>query len=173
MRCSLIYTIFLTVFLVAIDLGSKFLATMFLQPVGSINIIPGIFGLRYILNDGAAFSLFAGNRLFLVGVTGIALLALAIYLLFKKPTDKLEYYAMVLVLAGGIGNLIERALNGYVVDFFEFQFINFAVFNIADCFVCIGLGLYLLYFVLDEIKNKKDKSNNKTIQSDEIQNGKN
>ncbi|MEF9969528.1 MAG: signal peptidase II, partial [Ruthenibacterium sp.] len=64
----------------------------------------------------------------------------------------------VLILAGGIGNLIDRVLNGVVVDFFEVTFMNFAVFNVADCFVCVGAALLLLFFVLEEVKNKKGTS---------------
>lgn len=151
----MIYTVLFTLVLILFDLASKYIATLFLQPLGSVPLIPGLIGLEYVLNDGAAFSLFAGNRIFLIGFTGIALLALSAYLFLKKPKDKLEYHAMMLVLAGGIGNLIGRIADGYVVDFFNFEFMHFAVFNLADCFVCIGLGLYLLAVILQEFAAKK------------------
>ncbi|MEG1446327.1 MAG: signal peptidase II [Ruthenibacterium sp.] len=153
----MLFTILFTAALVAIDQITKMLATMYLAPVGVMPFIPGVMQLQYVLNDGAAFSILSGNRYFLIGVTGIALLALAIYLFVKKPQSRLEHLAWVLVLAGGLGNLIDRILNGVVVDFFAVTFMNFAVFNVADCFVCIGVGLLFLFFILEEVKAKKEK----------------
>ena len=66
---------------------------------------------------------------------------------------------MTVVLAGGIGNLIDRIVSGYVVDYFEFLFMNFAVFNVADIYITVGITLYLLYALCEEYKNKKDKKN--------------
>ncbi|MEG0168342.1 MAG: signal peptidase II [Ruthenibacterium sp.] len=154
----MIFTVFLTAALVILDQITKMLATTYLAPVGVLPFIPGVMQLRYILNDGAAFSILSGNRFFLIAVTSVALLALTLYLLFKKPQSRFEHFAWVLILAGGIGNLIDRVLNGVVVDFFEVTFMNFAVFNVADCFVCVGAALLLLFFVLEEVKNKKGTS---------------
>ncbi|MEG1549173.1 MAG: signal peptidase II [Ruthenibacterium sp.] len=154
----MIFTVFLTAALVILDQITKMLATTYLAPVGVLPFIPGVMQLRYILNDGAAFSILSGNRFFLIAVTSVALLALTLYLLFKKPQSRFEHFAWVLILAGGIGNLIDRVLHGVVVDFFEVTFMNFAVFNVADCFVCVGAALLLLFFVLEEVKNKKGTS---------------
>ncbi|MEG2833387.1 MAG: signal peptidase II [Ruthenibacterium sp.] len=154
----MIFTVFLTAALVTLDQITKMLATTYLAPVGVLPFIPGVMQLRYILNDGAAFSILSGNRFFLIAVTSVALLALTLYLLFKKPQSRFEHFAWVLILAGGIGNLIDRVLHGVVVDFFEVTFMNFAVFNVADCFVCVGAALLLLFFVLEEVKNKKGTS---------------
>ncbi|MEG1640599.1 MAG: signal peptidase II [Ruthenibacterium sp.] len=154
----MIFTVFLTAALVILDQITKMLATTYLAPVGVLPFIPGVMQFRYILNDGAAFSILSGNRFFLIAVTSVALLALTLYLLFKKPQSRFEHFAWVLILAGGIGNLIDRVLHGVVVDFFEVTFMNFAVFNVADCFVCVGAALLLLFFVLEEVKNKKGTS---------------
>lgn len=155
----LILTFFLTIGLVAIDQITKYLATQFLLPVGNAPFIPYVVELQYVLNDGAAFSLFSGNRFLLIGVTSVALLVLAGYLIIKKPENKFEYCAWVLVLAGGIGNLIDRVINGVVVDFFSFLFVDFAVFNVADIYVTCGVALLIITITYGEYALYKAKKN--------------
>lgn len=150
-------TLLSTAVLVGVDQGLKYWATLSLAPVGTHPLIPGVVGLRYVLNDGAAFSMLGGKQGFLIAFTGIALIALAAYLFVKRPRN-LEYVSWVLVLAGGIGNLIDRVLNQVVVDYIELQFMDFAVFNFADILVCVGIGLLLLDIILEECrKSKKEK----------------
>lgn len=133
--------------LIAVDQLTKYLATVYLAPVGSVPFIPYVMELRYVLNDGMAFSMLAGKRWLLVGITGVVLLALAVYLAVHKPVtpaQKFEYWSWVLVFAGGVGNLIDRARTGFVVDFFATTFVDFAVFNVADCFITIGIAFLIL-----------------------------
>ncbi len=137
---------------VVLDQLTKYFAQLYLQPVGTMPFIPGIMELRFVLNDGAAFSSFAGARLFLILFTGIAIAALAVYLLWKKPPKRLERTALVLLIGGGLGNLIDRVRTGVVVDFFATTFVDFAVFNVADCFVCVGAAMLILYVFLEERK---------------------
>ncbi len=141
--------------LLAVDQITKYLAVTYLQPVNTVPFIPGIMELRFVLNDGAAFSLFSGNRWFLIGFTSLALLIIFLYFIIKKPQSKIEIFCILLILAGGVGNLIDRILHGVVVDFFATTFINFAVFNVADCFVVIGSIVMMIYVIADEIKNNK------------------
>ena len=77
------------------------------------------------------------------------------YLFWKKPAARLERAALVLIIAGGLGNFVDRALNGVVVDFFATTFMNFAVFNVADIFVCMGVGLMVLSLLLEEYRSRK------------------
>lgn len=137
---------------VVLDQLTKYFAQLYLQPVGTMPFIPGIMELRFVLNDGAAFSSFAGARLFLILFTGIAIAALAVYLFWKKPPKRLERMALVLLIGGGLGNLIDRVRTGVVVDFFATTFVDFAVFNVADCFVCVGAAMLILYVFLEERK---------------------
>ena len=135
----LLYVVGIAV-LIALDQITKYLATLYLAPVGVLPFIPGVMELRYVLNDGAAFSLLSGvegGRVILLVFTGIALAAL------------------VLIIAGGLGNFVDRALNGVVVDFFATTFMNFAVFNVADIFVCMGVGLMVLSLLLEEYRSRK------------------
>lgn len=154
---SALITLTAAALLVVIDQGIKFWATANLAPVGSMPLIPGVVELRYYLNDGAAFSILQGRQTFLILFTGAALLVVAWYLLFKKPAKKLEYIGWLFVLGGGIGNLVDRVMNGEVVDYINLLFMNFAVFNFADILVCTGIGLLLLSLLLEEISTRKQR----------------
>ena len=134
--------------LVAADQGIKAWATAQLMPVGVMVVLPGIVELRYILNDGMAFSMLAGKQEILIGVTSLMLIGVLVWLLRGKMPP-LERVAWTLVLGGGIGNLIDRVLKGVVVDYINVLFMNFAVFNFADICVCCGVGLLILSILLD------------------------
>ena len=113
----------------------------------SAPLIPGIVELRYIQNTGGGFSILTGYTWLLAAVTAVMMLVIAGILVKKVFTHPLAVWTMVLVLGGGIGNLIDRVRLGYVVDMFNLQFMNYPVFNIADIFVvcgAIGFGVYYL-----------------------------
>ena len=142
--------------LVAIDQGIKAWAASALAPVGNMPLLPGVIELRFHLNTGAAFSMLEGKQTFLILFTGAALLAVAWYLLFRRPKKRVEYIGWLLVLAGGLGNLIDRVLHGQVVDYFNFLFMNFAVFNFADVLITTGIGLLLLSLLLELLAERKN-----------------
>ena len=139
--------------LVAADQGIKAWATAQLMPVGVMAVLPGIVELRYILNDGMAFSMLAGKQEILIGVTSLMLIGVLVWLL-RGQMPPLERVAWTLVLGGGIGNLIDRVMNGVVVDYINVLFMNFAVFNFADICVCCGVGLLILSILLDDRHGK-------------------
>ena len=139
--------------LVAADQGIKAWATAQLMPVGVMAVLPGIVELRYILNDGMAFSMLAGKQGILIGVTSLMLIGVLVWLL-RGQMPPLERVAWTLVLGGGIGNLIDRVMNGVVVDYINVLFMNFAVFNFADICVCCGVGLLILSILLDDRHGK-------------------
>lgn len=134
--------------LVAADQGIKAWATAQLMPVGVMAVLPGIVELRYVLNDGMAFSMLAGKQGILIGVTSLMLIGVLVWLL-RCDMPLLERISWTLVLGGGIGNLIDRVLNGVVVDYINVLFMHFAVFNFADICVCCGVGLLILSILLD------------------------
>ena len=137
--------------LVGIDQRIKLWASNVLQPVGAMPLIPHVVELRFVLNQGMAFSLLSGKQLFLIIATSAALLAVAYGLFFRSRGKYLQQAALVLVLGGGIGNLIDRVLNGEVVDYINLLFMRFAVFNFADICVCVGVALWVLVIFLDEV----------------------
>ena len=113
-------------------------------------VIPGVVGLTYVQNTGMAFSSLSGKIGFLTVVSLTASVAIAVILaknlLFSHPFGK---WALTLVLAGAVGNLIDRMFLGFVTDMIQVLFINFAVFNVADCCVVVGgilLAVYVLFF---------------------------
>ncbi len=157
----MLFTVFSILAMVGLDQLTKYWATLALAPDKVVPFLPGIMEFRYILNDGAAFSMFSGRswgQWFLVGVTTAALLVVLYLLLLRRnKLQPLAYAGLLLIEAGGIGNLIDRIVNGYVVDFFATTFVNFAVFNVADCFVTIGVALLVVYYLRSEIAQKKQK----------------
>ena len=143
--------------LVGIDQAIKLWAVQALAPVESITLIPHVLELRFVLNQGMAFSLLSGKQLFLIIATSIALILVAYGLFFRSRGRYLQQAALLLILAGGIGNLIDRVLNGEVVDYINPLFIDFAVFNFADICVCVGVALWVLVILLEEVDDKPSK----------------
>ena len=143
--------------LVGIDQAIKLWAVQALAPVESITLIPHVLELRFVLNQGMAFSLLSGRQLFLIVATSAALIFVAYWLLFRSRNDRLQQAALILVLGGGIGNLIDRVLNGEVVDYINLLFMRFAVFNFADICVCVGVALWVLVIFLEELHEDTKK----------------
>lgn len=150
----------LGVLLYAVDLAAKYLVYSNMTVGDSIPLIPDVFHLTFVHNTGAAFSIFAGNSGALSVVVAALLLGVLSYILIKRPRHPLLLLPLVMILAGGAGNLTDRLRFGYVVDFFDFRLIHFAVFNTADAFVVCGavlLAVYLLFFDgKTECENGKD-----------------
>ena len=144
--------------LVGIDQLIKLWAVNTLAPVGAMPFIPHVVELRFVLNQGMAFSLLSGKQLFLIVATSAALILVAYELFFRSRGKLLQQIAFILVLGGGIGNLIDRVLNGEVVDYIYLLFMNFAVFNFADICVCVGVALWVLVIFLEEVQGEEPKN---------------
>ena len=110
-----------------------------------------LFSIDYVKNYGAAFNILNGNRIFLSTISTIITLLLIYFILYKKQLSNLDLFSYSFILAGTIGNGIDRITNGYVIDFINLNFIDFPVFNIADISINIGL-IFILYGL---IKNKR------------------
>lgn len=161
----MLYTVFCVlsvVVLVGIDRVIKLWALAELAPVGSMPFIPYLIELRFALNTGMAFSLLSGKQAFLVLFTTAMMLGVAYLLFFKSKGKTLQQVALVLILAGGIGNLIDRATTGEVVDYINLLFMDFAIFNFADICVCVGAGLFILHILLEDEPDTHPKESGKT-----------
>lgn len=125
----------------------------------SVTVIPGVLSLCHVENTGAGFSIFSGKTVFLILFTAAAM-AFILYLMIKRRyKHPLTDWGFCLVLAGGVGNMIDRVFRGgAVVDFIRTDFINFPVFNVADICVTVGAGLIILYFILDAVRESKKKN---------------
>lgn len=153
----MLLTILLCAALVGIDQVLKYLAVQYLAPVGAAPFIPGFIEFRYTENTGAAFNLLSGHQGILIAITGVALLFGLFILLFRRPKNKLEYISILMIVAGGIGNLVDRIANGFVVDYLRFLFVEFAIFNFADCLVVIGFILLVIAIFRAESRAKKKR----------------
>ena len=104
----------------------------------------------------------ADQRWVFIVVSCVAIVGIGIYLFFGKASNTLMGISMALIVSGGIANMIDRIFLGYVVDFLYFKLIDFAIFNIADSFVCVGAGLMILALILELVaESKKAKSGGK------------
>jgi signal peptidase II len=122
-----------------------------------VDLIPGLVHMVYVENSGAAFSLLEGMRVPLLVLTVAALGVIAVVLARRWPRHPLGVWGLVLVAGGAAGNFIDRAAQGYVVDMFEFQFIRFAIFNVADIFITIGGVLFCVYLLFLHEKKAEDR----------------
>lgn len=146
----------LTLLVVLLDYITKRIVSGNMVLYQSIPVIKGVFNITYVKNTGASFGMMAGARWFFVAVTVILIAAVIYYAVKNKIIDKLFLVSASFVVGGGIGNLIDRIATGAVVDFFDFCLINFAIFNVADCFVVVGVILMAIYYIKEE-KTKKEE----------------
>lgn len=156
----MIVPIILAVILFIIDQATKYIALTKLKPLGSVTFIDGFMDFTFVENRGAAFGILNG-RVWLLLVIAAVICILIIAAMLKMPNTK-EYkwlkWSLMLILAGAIGNVADRLFRGYVVDFFEFTFIKWPVFNMADIYVVIGtiVMAVLVLFVIKDDKEEKD-----------------
>jgi lipoprotein signal peptidase len=144
----------LTILLVILDQFTKYLAVVHLKDQASFVIIKDVFSLHYLENTGAAFGLFKDQRLFFI-ISTLTIVGAIIWFFIKMPKVK-RYHPMILsatfVVAGALGNFIDRIRLGYVIDFFYFELIDFPIFNVADCYIVVSLCIlsFLLLFYYKE-----------------------
>lgn len=140
--------------LIIFDQFIKKLAVEKLQPKSSIPVIKDFFHFTYVENTGAAFGVMDNRAGILILITSLAILVAVILILFKKIKSPFLIWTISLIIAGGVGNLIDRIANGYVIDYLDLRVINFAVFNFADCCVVIGTSLLMIYILFSKNDNK-------------------
>lgn len=141
--------------LVFIDQWTKYLVLRDLSGGRVVTPLPHILQFRYVENTGAAFSVLTGKTILLAAVTALILLIAIGLLIFEIIPGVLNQLAVVLMAAGGLGNLIDRVSRHFVVDFIEVLFTKFAVFNFADCCVTIGAAILILSTILSFAKETK------------------
>ncbi len=144
--------------LVGIDQAIKLWATQYLAPVGAITADPACGGAAVRAQSGHGIQPAERQAaVSLIVATSAALLLVAYLLFFRSRGKLLQQAALILVLGGGIGNLIDRVLNGEVVDYINLLFMRFAVFNFADICVCVGVALWVLVIFLEELHEDTKK----------------
>ena len=134
--------------LAALDQLVKYLVRAHIPLGGSLPFIPHVLDLTYVQNTGAAFSLLRQHTWLLTLISAVVVLVMCRLIVKGFVKNALGRWAAALVLAGGMGNLIDRAVFGYVTDMFQTVFMEFAVFNLADCCITVGVPLLFLYVML-------------------------
>ena len=145
----------LTIILVIIDLTVKLIIKNTMIPNQSITIINNFFYLTYVKNTGAAWSILSGRKIFLIIFSLIVIISIIYYIIKRKDYNKLELIGYSVVLSGAIGNLIDRIIYGYVIDYLDFYIFNYdyPIFNIADILIVIGIIIiFISYGGRDEKK---------------------
>jgi len=145
----MIYSV-LCFFGILIDFFTKKAAVKFLKDGSDIILLEGIFKLSYVENRGAAFGILADKRYVFIVLTVVIVAFLIVWILKQKSSHFLIKLGTAFVISGATGNFIDRVFLGYVVDFLDFYLINFPVFNVADCFVCAGAFLIVIYYLFFE-----------------------
>lgn len=141
--------------LVVLDQIVKYLVRANIPLGGSVPFIPYLLDLTYVQNTGAAFSILRQHTWLLTLTSAVVVLAMCLFLLKGFFKNRLGLFSAALVLAGGVGNLIDRVLFGFVTDMFQTTFMEFAVFNVADCCITVGVPLLFLYVWLYVGKDEK------------------
>ena len=146
------------VLIIAADLITKYIVASGMELYSSIPVIPGVFDITYIINDGAAWGILGGRQFLLSAFTVIVIAALIIYAVKKRALiPKLELYSLAMIVGGGIGNLIGRVFDGYVVDFINVKAISFLnIFNIADIGITVGCFLLIIALLISPQRKKDD-----------------
>ena len=145
----------------ALDQFTKYLTVASIPLYGEVQAIPGLFHFTYVKNTGAAFSSFEGMQ-WLFALIFVVFTVLIFWEYFKKPMGftTMERWCIAAIYGGGLGNMIDRLRLNYVVDMIDVDFMNFAVFNVADCFItcgCILLLVHLAFFHKGFWKDEKKK----------------
>lgn len=139
----------------------KYFVDLYLKPISVKMLIPGFMQLHYLQNDGAMMGFMSGKTQFMTIASVICMLGIVAVILSGKIKFGVEYICIVFMSAGGLGNIIDRVFRGYVIDYIEVLFVDFYIFNFADCLVTCSafvIIFYEIYSVYKDFKNKKEKN---------------
>ena len=151
---------------VALDQATKWIVMLNMELGESIPFIKGVFNFTYIRNAGASFGSFSESRWVFMIASTVMIAGMIFYLVKYRPKQKMIYIPSAMIIGGGLGNMIDRLFygegfgNGTVVDFLDFcafPDLWYWIFNVADCFVCVGAAILFVYLFIDIIKDEKNK----------------
>ena len=152
------YYVLFAALVVAADQFTKYLTLLYIPLHTRIDVLPGFLGLTYVQNTGAAFSSFQGQQWLFVLIFAVLTVAI-LWEYFKKPMPftRFERWCIASIYAGGLGNMIDRVRFGYVVDMIETRFMDFPVFNVADCFITCGCIILIISLFFNKEFWKEEK----------------
>ncbi len=149
--------ILLAAVIVLLDQLSKVGAANLARLRGTTELIPGVLGLTLTWNYGASWGILKGKTLFLLVLTALVCAVIFTALLLRRPKDSLARLGLGMVLGGAVGNALDRLADGRVTDMIETLFMDFPIFNVADCFIVVGGVLFCLAVLLEERRKPKKK----------------
>ncbi len=145
--------------LIAADQITKYIVISNMALNSSREFLPGFMNFWYIHNQGGAWGFLDGHTWILLSLTILIMIICVAMLLKFGIRNKLMFWSITLILSGGTGNMIDRVFRGgKVIDFLHFEFIDFPVFNVADCAIVVGALLLVLYFAVDMYKESKEET---------------
>ncbi len=138
--------IILTILVILVDFFSKYMVSKLMTVNETIDLIDNFLRITYVKNTGAAFSIFSNNTILVIIISVVIIGFLLFYIYKNKGNNKLENVSYAFILGGAIGNLIDRLVYGYVIDFLDFEILSYdaPIFNLADTFIVIGVILFLI-----------------------------
>ncbi len=145
--------------MVVIDQVIKYFVDIYLKNISVKMLIPGVLQLHYFENDGAMMGFMSGKTELMTVLSIVCMVGILAVILSGKFKPGVDYFCLVFMAAGGFGNIIDRIFRGYVIDYIEVLFINFYIFNFADCLVTCSafvIIFYETYSVYNEYKKKKE-----------------
>ena len=147
----------ITIVILIIDICSKIIVTKYLGLGKSVKIINDILYLTHVRNTGAAWSMFDGNKYFVLIVSAVIIIGFIMYLLKNRPNNNIEKTVYGFILGGALGNFINRCVKGYVTDFIDVKILkyDYPIFNLADIAITLGtLGLIIILFFAKQEEKK-------------------
>lgn len=155
-----VITAIVVLLLTIIDQVIKYFVCINLKPVGSKMLIEGVLQLNYVENTGAMMGIMQGKTTLLAVLATIILVVLFALIALKKIKFGFLYCCFVMIVSGGLGNIIDRIFRGFVVDYIEVLFVDFYVFNFADCLITASAFLIIGYEIYDMIRDSRRKKEN-------------
>lgn len=155
-----IASLFSVVILLAADQLIKYFVDIKLKGNPPFVVIKNILQFNYLENDGAMMGFMSGKTEMMTVFAVICVVALLVVVLSGKVKDYFDYWCFILMITGGLGNLIDRVFRGYVIDYIEVLFVDFYIFNFADCLITVAafvLIFYQIYLIYKESKHKKQQ----------------
>ncbi len=156
-----LFSLAVIIFMVITDQIIKYFIDLYLKPISVKMLIPGFLQLHYFENDGAMMGFMSGKTELMTISSVICMIGILAVILSGKFKFGVDYVCLVFMAAGGFGNIIDRVFRGYVIDYIEVLFVDFYIFNFADCLVTCSafvLIFYEIYSVYKEYKTKKEKN---------------
>ena len=162
----------LTVLAVVVaDQVSKMLVVRYIPLNAEVEFIPFFINLTHVENEGASFGMLSGHRWIFLLFSAIAIIGIIIFLVKQHKRHTLLTISLSFILGGGIGNMIDRIFRTAVVDFFEFTFVRFAIFNVADMFITFGailLGVYAIFYDKKVEEGLREKEHNEPDENTDL-----